>query len=144
MVAAVPLLVLVGVHVDMLPGDIADARDFNDAGRQQIGPTDPTITPIFDAVATYTAPDDVIAYFRARTMTLLPTGGRSRPRTWTAAAASRLLRRCSAAPTTTKPPITEREAVELGLRARSGRTPIGSSGDLTRDDVRRSLRRPLA
>ena len=39
-------------------------------GRQQIGPTDPTITPIFDAVQQHTAPTDVIAYFRARTMTL--------------------------------------------------------------------------
>ena len=28
------------------------------------------MTPIFDAVEMYTRPDDVIAYFRARTMTL--------------------------------------------------------------------------
>ena len=69
-VAAVPMLYLVTVHLAVLPGDIADARDFNAAGRQQVGPTDPTITPIFDAVERYTAPTDVITYFRARTMTL--------------------------------------------------------------------------
>jgi hypothetical protein len=58
------------VHAVVLPGDIADAQDFNRGGRQQVGPTNPTVTPIFDAVSTYTRPDDVIAYFRARTMTL--------------------------------------------------------------------------
>ena len=35
----------------VLPGDIGDARDFDDGGRQQIGPTDPSIAPIYDAVA---------------------------------------------------------------------------------------------
>ena len=68
--AVLPLLYLVAVHAVVLPGHIADARDFNRAGRQQVGPTSPTVTPIFDAVSMYTRPDDVIAYFRARTMTL--------------------------------------------------------------------------
>jgi hypothetical protein len=69
-IAAVPLVYLVVVHAAVLPGDIADAREFNRDGRQQVGPTHPEVTPIFDAVATYTHPDDVITYFRARTMTL--------------------------------------------------------------------------
>lgn len=68
--AILPLLYLIAVHAVALPGDIADARDFNRGGRQQVGPTSPTVTPIFDAVSTYTRPDDVIVYFRARTMTL--------------------------------------------------------------------------
>jgi hypothetical protein len=69
-IAVLPLLYLVVVHAVVLPGDIADARDFNRGGRQQVGPTHPNVTPIFDAVSTYTRPDDVVAYFRARTMTL--------------------------------------------------------------------------
>jgi hypothetical protein len=68
--AILPLLYLVVVHAAVLPGDIADARDFNRGGRQQIGPTSPAVSPIFAAVSEYTRPDDVIAYFRARTMTL--------------------------------------------------------------------------
>jgi hypothetical protein len=68
--AVLPLVYLLVVHAFVLPGDIADARDFNDGGRQQYGPTSPEFPPIFDAVARYTRPDDVIAYFRARTMTL--------------------------------------------------------------------------
>jgi hypothetical protein len=70
-VAVVPLVILVGVHVVELPDDISAARDFNAAGRQQVGPTDPTVRPIYEAVAKYTEPDAVIGYFRARTMTLL-------------------------------------------------------------------------
>ncbi len=68
--AVVPLVFLVGLHAVNLPGDIADARDFNTGGRQQFGPTDPTVTPIFAAVASSTEPDAVICYYRARTMTL--------------------------------------------------------------------------
>jgi len=71
LIAAVPLVYLVAVHVAVLPGNVADARDFDRGGRQQIGPTDPDTTPIYDAVARYTEPDAVIAFFRARTMTLL-------------------------------------------------------------------------
>ena len=58
-IAAVPLLYLVGVHAAVLPGDIGDARDFDRAGRQQIGPTDPATIPIYEAVAKYTEPDAV-------------------------------------------------------------------------------------
>jgi hypothetical protein len=68
--AVVPLVFLVAVHAINLPSDVADAREFNKGGRQQVGPTNPDVTPIFDAVSKYTAPDAVIDYFRARTMTL--------------------------------------------------------------------------
>jgi hypothetical protein len=70
LIAAAPLLFLVAVHVAVLPGDIDAARQFDARGRPQVGPTDPEITPIFDAVQQHTAPTDVIAYFRARTLTL--------------------------------------------------------------------------
>jgi hypothetical protein len=68
--AAVPLLYLVGVHGAVLPGDIRDAQDFNRNGQQPLGPTDPRVVPVFDAVERHTRPDDVIAFYRARTMTL--------------------------------------------------------------------------
>ena len=68
--AAVPLLYLVGVHAAVLPGDIGDARDFNRTSQQPFGPTNPRVTPVFDAVERLTRPDDIIAFFRARTMTL--------------------------------------------------------------------------
>jgi hypothetical protein len=71
LVAAVPLLYLVAVHAAVLPGDIGDARDFDRAGRQQIGPTDPATNVIYAAVEKYTEPDATVAYFRARTMSLL-------------------------------------------------------------------------
>ncbi len=66
-----PLVFVVAVHAAVLPGDIRDARRFDDAGRVQIGPTHPDFVPIYEAVEKYTRPTDVVAYFRARTMTLL-------------------------------------------------------------------------
>ncbi len=68
--AAVPLLYLVAVHAAVVPGDIGDARDFNRTSQQPLGPTDPRVTPVFDAVERLTRPDDIIAFYRARTMTL--------------------------------------------------------------------------
>lgn len=71
LVAVLPLLFVITVHAAVLPGDIRDARRFDDAGRVQIGPTHPDFVPIYAAVEKYTRPTDVVAYFRARTMTLL-------------------------------------------------------------------------
>jgi hypothetical protein len=68
--AAAPLLYLIAVHAAVLPGDIDDVRRFNRSSQLTMGPTDPTVTPVFDAVARLTRPDDVIAFYRARTMTL--------------------------------------------------------------------------
>jgi hypothetical protein len=70
-VALAPLVVLVAAHLVVLRGDIADVRSYNDAGRVQIGPANPTVAPIYAAVNTLTPPDAVVAHFRARTMTLL-------------------------------------------------------------------------
>jgi len=67
----VPLAALVVAHMAVLPGKVADSADFNAADRVQTGPTNPVIAPIFDAVEQNTPPTAVIAYFRARTMTLM-------------------------------------------------------------------------
>lgn len=70
-VAMVPLFVLLGVHANKLPSRVSAAQDFNRAGRIQVGPAHPNYVPIYAAVSKYTRGDDVIAFFRARTMTLL-------------------------------------------------------------------------
>ena len=69
--AMTPLLVVLTVHANKLPSRVTAAQDFNDAGRQQIGPAHPDHIAAYDAVRRETGPDDVIWYFRARTMTLL-------------------------------------------------------------------------
>lgn len=70
-VALLPLGALVVAHTVVVAGDISDVRDYNDAGRVQSGPSNPAVSPIFDAVSSLTPPDAIIAYYRARTMTLL-------------------------------------------------------------------------
>ncbi|MGA7758724.1 MAG: hypothetical protein WCA90_15730 [Ilumatobacteraceae bacterium] len=70
-VALAPLAAIVVAHLVVLPGKITDARDFDAAGRVQSGPTNPRSAPIFEAVSELTPSDSIIAYFRARTMTLL-------------------------------------------------------------------------
>jgi hypothetical protein len=70
-VALVPLGVLVVAHGVVLAGDVSDAQQYNDAGRVQSGPSNPVVAPIFDAVAEFTEPDAIVAYYRARTMTLM-------------------------------------------------------------------------
>ncbi len=67
----VPLGALVVGHAVVLSGDISDAQDYNDAGRVQSGPSNPVVAPIFEAVGSLTPPDAIVAYYRARTMTLL-------------------------------------------------------------------------
>jgi hypothetical protein len=70
-IGLVPLIAIVIAHLVVLPGKIADARDYDAAGRVQSGPSNPAVAPIFEAVADLTEPSAVVAYFRARTMTLL-------------------------------------------------------------------------
>lgn len=71
LVAAAPIIAVVVAHLVVLPGRVADARDFDEAGRVQIGPANPTVQPIYDAVLEHTPADSIVAFFRARTMTLL-------------------------------------------------------------------------
>jgi len=70
LIALVPLAYLIVVHAAVLPGVVDRAQDFNAAGKTQFGPGSPAVTPIFDAVRDLTPPTAVVAYFRARTMTL--------------------------------------------------------------------------
>ena len=69
--ALLPLGALVVAHLVVLPGDISASREYDDAGRVQSGPSNPVVAPIFEAVNSFTPPDAIIAYFRARTMTLM-------------------------------------------------------------------------
>ena len=70
-IAALPFVFVLAVHAAVLPGDVRDAHRFDAAGRIQVGPTHPDFVPIYEAVKKYTRPTDVVAFFRARTMTLL-------------------------------------------------------------------------
>jgi hypothetical protein len=70
-IAIVPLAAIVVAHLVVLPGKVGDARDFDAAGSVQSGPSNPRVAPVYDAVNELTPPDAIIAYFRARTMTLL-------------------------------------------------------------------------
>ena len=56
-VALLPLGALVVAHGVVLAGDISDARQYNDDGRVQSGPSNPVVAPIFDAVDELTPPD---------------------------------------------------------------------------------------
>ena len=70
-IALVPLAALVVAHLVVLRGDVREVERFNDAGRIQTGPANPTVAPVYDAVNLLTPPDAIVAHFRARTMTLL-------------------------------------------------------------------------
>lgn len=48
-----------------------DVDDFNSAGRVQSGPSNPAVAPLFQAVNELTPPGAIVAYYRARTMTLM-------------------------------------------------------------------------
>jgi hypothetical protein len=69
--ALVPLGVLVVAHGVVLAGDISDAQRYNDLDRVQSGPSNPFVATIFEAVDELTPPDAIVAYYRARTMTLM-------------------------------------------------------------------------
>jgi hypothetical protein len=70
-VAAAPVVAVLVAHLVVLPGNVSDARDFDAAGRVQVGPASPTVQPIYEAVLEHTPADSVVAFFRSRTMTLL-------------------------------------------------------------------------
>jgi hypothetical protein len=71
MIVAIPLVVVIAAHLVVLPGRVGDAREFNDAGHRQSGPSNPTVDPVYAAVEAYTPADSIVAFYRARTMTLL-------------------------------------------------------------------------
>jgi hypothetical protein len=70
-VLLVPVAVVLAVHANTLPHKVQAARDFDRDGRVQVGPSNPEIAPIYAAVREHTEAGAVVAYFRARTMTLM-------------------------------------------------------------------------
>ena len=68
---SLPLLYVVGVHAAVLPNALDRVATQESNGRQQFGPADPLVIPVFEAVLELTPPDAVITYYRARTMTLM-------------------------------------------------------------------------
>ena len=67
----VPVMWVVGVHGTVVPDQIAEISASTESGYVHIGPANPSVIPVFEAVDYYTKPDDVIVFFRARTMTLM-------------------------------------------------------------------------
>ncbi len=105
------------------PGDIADGRERSTAPAAADRPDrSRRRRPIFDAVEAHTAPTDVVAYFRARTMTLY-TDRRSIQTTNIDRRHARAdyFAQLSAARATTSPTSTPAEA----RRARAGRGVVG-------------------
>jgi hypothetical protein len=70
-IALAPLALLTIAHLMVVPGQLADANDFNSAGTVQDGPAHPEVVVMIDAVGRLTPTDSIVAYYRARTMTLL-------------------------------------------------------------------------
>jgi hypothetical protein len=68
--AVLPALWVTALHVWALPSRVEAARRFNDSGATQSGPTNPRNVPVYDAIRKNTHTDDVILYYRARTLTL--------------------------------------------------------------------------
>jgi signal transduction histidine kinase len=68
--ALAPAMWLTTIHIWSIPSRIDSARRYNDSGAVQSGPTNPRVTPAFEIVEDNTRPDDIIVYYRARTMTL--------------------------------------------------------------------------
>lgn len=69
-VAIVALVGLTAVQVWHLPSEVSAARDHDAAGRVQFGPSDPAVMAVLDAVERTTPPDAIVAFMKARTMTL--------------------------------------------------------------------------
>ena len=68
--AAMLALGIIALNLSDVPGNVGEARRFNDRGKVVWGPENPTVTPVFDAVRTVTRTGDVIAFMKARAMTL--------------------------------------------------------------------------
>jgi hypothetical protein len=69
-IAVLPLVWLTVIHAGAIPARLDSARRFNDSGAVQSGPTNPRAERAFEIIDEYTRPDDIIVYYRARTLTL--------------------------------------------------------------------------
>lgn len=70
-VPVLPVVWVFMVHAKVVPDQIGAIADDTANGFVHIGPADPNVIPVYEAVQKYTGPNDVVVYFRARTMTLL-------------------------------------------------------------------------
>lgn len=68
--ALVPVAWLSVVHVWELPSRMDAAQRYNDRGAIQSGPTNPRTEAAFEIVEEHTRPDDIIVFYRARSLTL--------------------------------------------------------------------------
>lgn len=67
---AVPALWITALHAHDLPARLRAADTYNDSGQTQSGGVTEISAPAFEAIELYTDADDVIVYYRVRTMTL--------------------------------------------------------------------------
>jgi hypothetical protein len=67
---SVPALWIAALHVHDLPARLRAADRYNDSGQVQSGGVTEISAPAFAAIERYTDADDVIVYYRVRTMTL--------------------------------------------------------------------------
>lgn len=70
-VALSPLVFVIALHGIVVPRDVAEVADRTADGFVHIGPANPKVAAVYEAVRAYTHPDDIVTFFRARTMTLL-------------------------------------------------------------------------
>lgn len=70
-VPILPLTWLIGLHAMSIRDDVEERSTADAAGFVHQGPAHPDYLPVFEAVRRLTHPDDVVVFYRARTMTLL-------------------------------------------------------------------------
>jgi hypothetical protein len=114
-IVLVPLAVMVPVHLAEVADDVDRAQEFNDAGGVQWGPGHPGFVPVFAAVERYTPPDSVLAFFRARTMTLYTDRRAIQPGTLPTIALRADYYAMQKNSTYSQPLVSDAEAAELGL-----------------------------
>jgi len=68
--ALAPALWLTTIHLWSIPSKIDAASRYNDSGAVQSGPTNERALDAFAIIEEHTRPDDIIVYYRARTLTL--------------------------------------------------------------------------
>jgi hypothetical protein len=68
--ALAPVLWLTTIHIWSIPARLDSANRYNDSGAVQSGPTNPRVASAFEIIDEHTRPDDIIVYYRARTLTL--------------------------------------------------------------------------
>ncbi|MBK9969508.1 MAG: hypothetical protein IPP16_01785 [Acidimicrobiaceae bacterium] len=102
------------LHVVDLSSAVGDARAFNDSGKVQDGPEAPYAQAAFTAIRTYTHQDDVVAFFKVRSLTFYTgrRGVQSDDLTIVRQRADYFMMRRNS--TYSQPLVTDRAAAEMG------------------------------